>query len=102
MPYAVALGSNTDTGVTETTEKRVYPVLERLRLSAGGPVLWAPTVDGALVCSTPGGHSRLTIGQDVSLGYLAHDASVVNLYLEETLAFEVITPAAAIRVAAGA
>ncbi len=98
-PYAVALGSNTYTGVMETTEKGGYPVLEHLRLIAGGPVLWAPTVDGALVCSTRGGDARLTIGQDVSLGYLAHDAAVVNLYLEETLAFEVLTPEAAIRVA---
>jgi uncharacterized linocin/CFP29 family protein len=98
-PYAVALGSNTYTGVMETTEKGGYPVLEHLRLIAGGPVLWAPTVDGALVCSARGGDARLTIGQDASLGYLAHDASVVNLYLEETLAFEVLTPEAAIRVA---
>jgi uncharacterized linocin/CFP29 family protein len=99
-PYAVALGSNTYTAVTETTEKGGYPVLEHLRLIADGPVLWAPTVDGALVCSTRGGDARLTIGQDASLGYLSHDASVVKLYLEETLAFEVLTPDAAIRVAA--
>lgn len=98
-PYAVALGSNTYTGVMETTEKGGYPVLEHLRLIAGGPVLWAPTVDGAIVCSTRGGDARLTIGQDAALGYLAHDASTVKLYLEETLAFEVFTPEAAIRVA---
>jgi uncharacterized linocin/CFP29 family protein len=35
----------------------------------------------------------------VALGYLEHDASVVNLYLEETLAFEVLTPEAVVRVA---
>jgi uncharacterized linocin/CFP29 family protein len=98
-PYAVALGSNTYTGVMETTEKGGYPVLEHLRLIAGGPVLWAPTVDGAIVCSTRGGDARLTIGQDAALGYIAHDASVVKLYLEETVAFEVLTPEAAIRVA---
>ena len=38
-------------------------------------------------------------GQDAALGYLAHDASVVKLYVEETLAFEVLTPEDAIRVA---
>jgi len=100
-PYAVALGSNMYTGVMETTEKGGYPVLEHLRLIAGGDVLWAPTVDGAIVCSTRGGDFRLTIGQDAALGYLAHDASVVKLYVEETLAFEVLTPEAAIRVAGG-
>jgi uncharacterized linocin/CFP29 family protein len=98
-PYAVALGSSTYTSVMETTEKGGYPVLEHLRLIAGGPVLWAPTVDGAIVCSTRGGDARLTIGQDAALGYVAHNASVVNLYLEETVAFEVLTPEAAVRVA---
>ena len=63
-PYAVALGSNAYTGVVETTEMGGYPVLEHVRLIAGGPVLWAPTVDGAIVCSTRGGDARLTIGED--------------------------------------
>ncbi len=96
-PYAVALGSNTYTGVVETTEMGGYPVLEHLRLIAGGPVLWSPTVDGAIVTSSRGGDARLTVGQDAAIGYLSHDDSVVRLYLEESLAFEVLTPQAAIR-----
>ena len=96
-PYAVALGSNAYTGVVETTEMGGFPVLEHVRLIAGGPVLWSPTVDGAIVCSTRGGDARLTVGQDASIGYRDHDDSVVRLYLEESLAFEVLTPEAAIR-----
>jgi uncharacterized linocin/CFP29 family protein len=101
-PYAVALGSNTYTEVVETTEMGGYPVLEHLRLIAGGPVVWAPTVDGAIVCSTRGGDARLTIGQDAALGYAAHDENAVHLYIEESLAFEVLTPEAAVRLANGA
>ena len=64
-PYAVALGPRCYTGVVETTEMGGYPVLEHLRLITGGPVLWAPGVDGAVVLSTRGGDFELTLGQDV-------------------------------------
>jgi len=96
-PYAVALGSDAYTGVVETTEMGGYPVLEHLRLISGGPVLWAPTVNGAIVLSTRGDDARLTVGQDAAIGYLSHDDAAVRLYLEESLAFEVLTPEAAVR-----
>ena len=96
-PYAVALGSDAYTGVVETTEMGGYPVLEHLRLISGGAVLWAPTVNGAIVLSTRGDDARLTVGQDAAIGYIGHDDAVVRLYLEESLAFEVFTPEAAVR-----
>jgi uncharacterized linocin/CFP29 family protein len=99
-PYAVALGSDAHTSVVETTEMGGYPVLEHIRLIAGGSVLWAPTVDGALVLSTRGCDAQLTLGQDAALGYSDHDGSAVRLYLEESVAFEVLTPEAAVRLTA--
>jgi uncharacterized linocin/CFP29 family protein len=98
-PYAVALGPRCYTGVVETTEMGGFPVLEHLRLITGGPVLWAPSVDGALVTTTRGGDYELTIGQDVSIGYLDHDATSVHLYLEESLTFQVLTAEAAVHLA---
>ena len=98
-PYAVALGPRCYTGVIETTEMGGYPVLEHLRLITGGPVLWAPGVDGAVVLSTRGGDFELTVGQDVSIGYLDHDATSVHLYLEESFTFKVLTPEAAVYLA---
>lgn len=98
-PYAVALGPRCYTGVVETTEMGGYPVLEHLRLIAGGPVLWAPAVDGAVVLSQRGGDMLLTLGQDVSIGYLDHDATSVHLYLEESFTFQVLTPEAAVHLA---
>ncbi|GIU90061.1 MAG: bacteriocin [Acidimicrobiia bacterium] len=98
-PYAVALGPRCYTGVVETTEMGGYPVLEHLRLIAGGPVLWAPAVDGAVVLSQRGGDMLLTLGQDVSIGYLGHDATSVHLYLEESFTFQVLTPEAAVHLA---
>jgi uncharacterized linocin/CFP29 family protein len=98
-PYAVALGPRCYTGVVETTEMGGFPVLEHLRLITGGPVLWAPGVDGAVVLSTRGGDYQLTLGQDVSIGYLDHDATSVHLYLEESFTFTVLTPEGAVHLA---
>ena len=96
-PYALVLGSRGFTGVTESTERGGYPVFEHLRQILGGPVVWAPAVDGAVVLSQRGGDFELTVGQDFSLGYLAHDASSVDLYIEESLTFRINTPEAAVR-----
>jgi uncharacterized linocin/CFP29 family protein len=95
-PYALALGPRCYTGVIETTEHGGYPLLEHLRLILNGPALWAPAVDGAIVLSTRGGDYEVTIGQDVAIGYLDHDAENVRLYLEETFTFRVHSPEAAV------
>ncbi len=98
-PYAIALGSRTYTGVTETTEHGGYPVFEHLRQILGGPVTWAPAVDGAVVLSQRGGDTELTVGQDCSVGFTTADQTAVHLYLEETVAFRVLTPEAAVHLA---
>jgi uncharacterized linocin/CFP29 family protein len=96
-PYAIALGSRGFTGVTETTEHGGYPVFEHLRQILGGEVVWAPAVDGAVVLSQRGGDFVLTVGQDLSIGYLSYDATDVELYLEESLTFRINTPEAAVQ-----
>jgi uncharacterized linocin/CFP29 family protein len=98
-PYAIALGSRCYTGVTETTEHGGYPVFEHLRQILGGPVVWAPAVDGAVVLSQRSGDFSLTVGQDFSVGYRSSDPASVNLYIEESLCFRVNTPEAAVHLA---
>lgn len=95
-PYAIALGPRCYTGVIETTERGGYPVLEHIRLILGGPVVWAPAVDGAVVVSLRGGDFELTCGQDFSIGYLDHDADNVRLYLEESMTFRALSPDAGV------
>lgn len=80
----------------ETTEDGGYPVLEHLRLILGGPVLWAPAVDGAVVLSTRGEDFQLSCGEDLAIGYLSHGAETVELFLEESIGFRVLTPEAAV------
>ena len=95
-PYAIALGPRCYKGVIETTERGGYPLLQHLHLILGGPVIWAPAVDGAIVLSQRGADFELTVGQDVSIGYAAHTADDVTLYLEESLTFLAASPEAAI------
>jgi uncharacterized linocin/CFP29 family protein len=95
-PFAVALGPRCYTGVIETTEHGGYPVLEHIRLILGGPIVWAPAVDGAIVVSLRGGDFRLTCGQDFSIGYHDHDADSVRLYVEESLTFRALSPEAGV------
>jgi uncharacterized linocin/CFP29 family protein len=95
-PYAMALGPRCYKGVIETTEHGGYPLLEHLHIILGGPVVWAPAVDGAVILSQRGGDVELVVGQDFAIGYRDHDATSVRLYLEETAAVRVASPEAAI------
>lgn len=95
-PYAVALGPVCHTGVIEGTERGGYPVLEHLKLITGGPLVWAPAVDGSVVVSMRGGDHQLVCGQDLSVGYLDHDAESVTLFIEESITFRNLAPEAAV------
>ena len=95
-PYGVALGPETYTRVLETSEHGGYPLLEHLREILGGPLVWAPGVEGAVVVSLRGGDFLFESGQDISIGYRSHDAEEVELYLEESFSFRVATPDAAV------
>ena len=46
--------------------------------------------------SVRGGDFVLDCGEDLSIGYLAHDAEAVHLYLEESISFHVVEPDAAV------
>jgi uncharacterized linocin/CFP29 family protein len=94
-PYIVMLGPRCYTGLTKTTHGG-FPVIEHVRRLVGGPVVWAPAVNGALVASTRGGDFELVVGQDFSIGYLDHTATSVRLYLQESFTFRVLAPEAAI------
>ena len=58
-------------------------------------------VVGAVVLSTRGGDYELHLGQDLSIGYRSSTAEAVRLYLEESLAFRVHTPEAAVHLRVG-
>lgn len=95
-PYGIALGPRCFTGVIETTEKGGYPLLEHIRLQLGGPVVWSPGVDGAVIVSMRGGDFELVRGQDASIAYRSHDDTSVTLELRSSSTFRNLAPEAAI------
>jgi uncharacterized linocin/CFP29 family protein len=94
-PYTLALSADAYTAVSETSDDG-YPVYEHVSLLVDGEIIWAPAIEGAFLLSTRGGDFELHIGQDVAIGYLAHDASDVQLYFQETLTFLVYTTEAVV------
>jgi uncharacterized linocin/CFP29 family protein len=95
-PYGLALGPEAYTRVLQTSEHGGYPLLEHLRKIIGGPLVWSPGVEGAVVVSLRGGDFLYDAGEDLSVGYEDHDADEVRLYLEESFTFRVATPEAAV------
>jgi uncharacterized linocin/CFP29 family protein len=100
-PYTLLLSATAYTAVNETSDYG-YPVREHLARVVDGEIIWAPATDGAFVLSARGGDYELHLGQDLSIGYQAHDAERVQLYFTESLTFLVLTPEAAVPLAATA
>jgi uncharacterized linocin/CFP29 family protein len=94
-PYSVLLSADAFTAVNETSDHG-YPIREHLARVIDGEIIWAPAIDGAFVVSTRGGDFELHIGQDLSIGYLTHDASTVQLYFQESLTFRAYTSEAVV------
>jgi uncharacterized linocin/CFP29 family protein len=74
-----------------------YPLKKVIKDLIGGNIIFAPAIDDAFLVSTRGGDFRLTVGQDLSIGYQSHDHKNVNLYFMESFTFQIIEPAAVIK-----
>jgi uncharacterized linocin/CFP29 family protein len=96
-PYALALDPKSYTELARTVGEVGYPVMKHVAQLLDGPIVWAPALEHGLVLSMRGDDFELTVGRDISIGYLDHDRQNVQLYLEESLAFRVLTPEAAVR-----
>ncbi|SHN46250.1 family 1 encapsulin nanocompartment shell protein [Cryptosporangium aurantiacum] len=99
-PYSLLLSAEAYTAVAETSDHG-YPIHEHIaRVLRDGEIIWAPAIDGAVVLSTRGGDYELYLGQDVSIGYLSHDATSIELYFQESLTFVVQTGEASVNLTA--
>ena len=95
-PYGLAICPDIYTRVIESTEYGGHLLFDHLREILGGPLVWAPGVEVGVVVSLRGGDFQLDCGQDLSIGYLDHDADVVRLYVEESFSFRVLESDAAV------
>jgi uncharacterized linocin/CFP29 family protein len=94
------LGAEAYTAVSAGSDEG-YPVLHHIQRLVDGEIVWAPAIEGGFVLSTRGGDFELDIGQDISIGYLSHSKTIVELYLQETFTFRLLTTEAAVMLAPG-
>jgi uncharacterized linocin/CFP29 family protein len=99
-PYTLLLGAEPGTVVSGGSDEG-YPVLQHIQRLVDGEIIWAPAIEGGVVLTTRGGDFELDIGQDISIGYLSHSQTIVELYLQETFTFRMLTAEAAVVLAHG-
>lgn len=100
-PYALALGPSAYEELLAATEQG-YPIAKQIgHTLIDGPIVRSPAIDGAVVVSVRGGDFQITVGQDLSIGYVVHDRDTVELYLAESFTFRVLQGAAAVRLTRG-
>jgi uncharacterized linocin/CFP29 family protein len=97
-PYALLLGAEPYAAIGGATDDG-YPILQHIQHLVDGKIIWAPAIEGGVVLTTRGGDFELTIGQDISIGYLSHSETAVRLYLQETITFLLLTTEAAVSLA---
>jgi uncharacterized linocin/CFP29 family protein len=96
-PYALALDAAYTAQVLAATDDG-YPLAKRLTEQVlDGPLVRAAAIEGGVLLSIRGGDYELTVGQDLSIGYAAHDRHTVELYLTESFTFRVLEAVAAVR-----
>jgi uncharacterized linocin/CFP29 family protein len=98
-PYSLLLSADAYTMVSETSDHG-YPIREHLARVVDGEIIWAPAIEGAFLLTGRGGDYELRLGQDLSIGYLSHDAEHVQLYFQESLTFLAYTAEASVALSA--
>lgn len=99
-PYALVLGADAYTAASGGSDDG-YPVFHHIERVVDGGVFWAPAIKGAFLLTTRGGDFELDIGQDLSIGYLSHTSTTVELYFQESFTFRVLTTEASVVLTAG-
>lgn len=94
-PYMLVLGADAYTAASGGSDEG-YPVLHHVRDLVDGEIIWAPAIQGGFVISTRGGDFELSIGQDISIGYLNHTDTTVKLYFQESFTFQFYTSEAVV------
>lgn len=98
-PYRLVLGADLFAAMSGGNDEG-YPVFKHIQHLIEGDIIWAPAIEGGLVLTTRGGDFELTLGQDLSIGYLSHTAEEVELYLQESFSFRLLTTEAVVALTA--
>jgi uncharacterized linocin/CFP29 family protein len=99
-PYALALGARPYEALAGAAA--CCPPLGQIEEMIEGKVIYAPAIDGGILASMRGGDRKLVLGHDLSIGYEAHDARKVRLFLSESFTFRILEPIAHVLLQPGA
>ena len=73
-----------------------YPLFSHIERMMGGKIIISPNITEGYLVSARGGDFKLTLGQDISIGYESSTDQEVQLYFTESFTFRVIEPKAVI------
>jgi uncharacterized linocin/CFP29 family protein len=96
-PYRLVLPADAYTALAETSDHG-YPIRDHVSRVIGtdGEIIWAPALSDGYLVSGRGGDYQLYLGQDLSIGYMSHDATSIELYFQESMTFIVQTTEAGV------
>lgn len=98
-PYRLVLGADLF-ALASGGDDEGYPVAKHIARLVDGDIIWAPSLQGGLILTTRGGDFGLSLGQDLSIGYLRHTDAEVDLYLQESFSFRLLTSEAVVSLSA--
>ena len=91
-PYSLIVG--TEGWIALHKEGQGMPLIERVERILGSKVVFASSVEGAILVPYDSDDLELTIGQDFALGYESHDTKELTLFATESFTFRVLEPKA--------
>jgi len=89
-PYMMIVGDKLWRFIS--SQVKGYPLKRILEHLLGSKIILNPACEEAFLVSTRGGDLKLTIGQDLSIGYHDHTTTKVKLYFGESFTFQVLDP----------
>ena len=99
-PYHLVLGSEAWTALMPSGSGG-YPPHRIVKNLIGGAILSSAAFKGGVLVAQEDGAFQLAVGQDLSIGYFAHDNKTVELFLTESFTFRVLDPSAAVGLTPG-
>lgn len=93
-PYSLIVNENDWERLVEQIDG--YPLYKQVKNIIQGSIILSPFIEEAFLVSERGGDFRLTVGQDLSIGYSYHDKENVELYFTETFTFQCFEPQAVV------
>lgn len=73
-----------------------YPLRKQVEDLIGGEIILNFYIDQGFLVSGRGGDFKLTLGQDLAIGYESHSEKEVQLYITESFTFRILEPAAVV------